>query len=206
MTKKQHNHSTTKKPSMLDQAMASVPSSAKFDLKKDEVVKQTLSIPLVKVLPASPTVAMLFEDATVRMMQIKVQSRTKTYMFEPVLADDPELSPFIFDFQIASGRTSSGEMFLSYCRHPNPENPNRFHTSGIRTMQLALKEPVAKKPYEEGDADYTVMRFGPDAEVPEIKAPEYNLGELLELAFDGREVLGSKSAVILGLKALQADK
>lgn len=205
MTKKQTNTATSKKPSMLDQAMASVPASAKFDLKKDEVVKQTLSIPLVKVLPASPTVAMLFEDATVRMMQIKEQSRTKTYMFDPELANDPDLAPFIFDFQIASGRTSGGEMFLSYCRHPNPENPNRFHTSGIRTMQLALKEPVAKKPYEEGDSAYTVMRFGSDAEVPEINEPDYDLGELLELAFDGREVLGPKSAVILELKALQQD-
>ncbi len=197
---------STSKPSLLDAAMASVPESAKFDLQKDEVVKQVLSISLVKVLPASPTVAMLFESATINMMQVKTQSQTKLYLFEPELANDSDLAPFIFSFQIASGRTGDGDMFLSYCRQPDPENPNRYHTSGIRSMKLALKEPVAKKPHEEGDSDYTVMRFGPDAEVPEIKTPDYDLGELLELAFDGREVLGPKSAVILGLKALQADK
>lgn len=205
MTKKQSNNTTPKKRSLLELAMASVPESARFDLGKDEVVKQIISIPLIKVLPPSPTVAKLFEYAPISLMQIKVQSRTKIYLFEPELADDPDLAPFIFRFQIASGRTSSGEMFLSYCRYPNPDNPNRFHTSGIRTMQLALKEPVAKKPHEEGDSAYTVMRFGPDAEVPEIEKPDYDLGELLELAFDGREVLGLKSAVIVELKALHRD-
>ena len=210
MIKKQKDTSKTKasakKPSMLEMAMSAVPASAKFDIEKDEIVKQTLSIQLIKVLPASPTVAMLFDSATINMMRIKSQSKEQLYLFEPELAQDPALAPFIFSYQIASGRTSDGDMFLSYCQHPNPENPNQFHTSGIRAMQVALKEPVAKKPFTQGDSGYTVMRFGPKSEPPVIKKPDYGLGELLELAFDGRETLGPKSAVILGLTALQAEK
>ncbi len=191
------------KPSLLDMATASVPESAKFDLEKDEVVKQILAIPKVKVLPNSPTVSMLFESATINLIRIKEQSKDRLYPFEPELAQDADVKPFIHSYQIASGRSADGDMFLSYCQNPDTENPNRFHTSGIRAMQMALEEPVARRPYDQKDQSYVVMRFGPESEVPEIKAPDYDLGEMLELAFDGIEVLGPKSAVILGLKALQ---
>jgi hypothetical protein len=196
---------STKKPSLLEMAAAAVPASAQFDLAKDEIVKQVLSVPLVKVLPASPTVAMLFDSATINMMRIKTQKNERLYLIEPELAKDPALAPYIFRYQIASGKTGDGDLFLSYCQQPNPENPNRFHTSGIRAMQIALKEPVSKRPFNQGDDGYTVMRFGPGAkEVPTIKKPDYNLDEMLELAFDGREILGPKSAVIMELNALQA--
>lgn len=196
---------TQKKLNLLEMAAASVPESAKFDLNKDEIVKQTLAVPLVKVLPASPTVARLFDSATISMMQIKIAGRIKIYLFEPDLASDPALAPYIFRFQIAAGRTNDGEMFLAYCRQPDPENPNKYHTSGIRAMQKALVEPVAKRPYSEGDSAYTVMRFGPDADIPGIKEPDYSLAELLELAFDGRETLNAKSALSVELKSLRAD-
>ena len=192
-----------KKPSLLAAAMGAVPASSKFDLEKDEVVKQTLSIPLVKVLPNSPTTSQLFEHATLKLFCLERNKRKHLYLCEPELYADAALDPYIHTYMIASGRTNDGEMFLSYCQLPDSENPNSYHTSGIRLMQLALTEPTARKPYEKTDSAYEPMRYGPNVEKPIIKDPYYPLDEMLELAFDGREILNFKSAAIIELKSLQ---
>jgi hypothetical protein len=205
MTKSKNT--TSKGPSLLDAAAAAVPQSAKFDLEKDEIVRQVLSVPLVKVLPNSPTVARLFEHRTVRLMRIERKTRKDIYPCDPELFSDPGLEPFLFDFMVASGRTNEGEHFLAYCQMPDVERPNRFHTSGLQAMKIALDEPVARKPWQEGDSAYIIMRYGPDSTPPEILKPDYSLEEIFELAFDGRETLNAKSAIIVELKALnvQAD-
>jgi len=195
-----------KKTSLLASATNAVPMSAKFDLKEDQIVKQTLSIKMIKVLPNSPTTSKLFEHATVRLLRLEKQSRKTLYICDPELNDDPDLQPFFFNFMIASGRTNDGEQFLSYCQLPDAEQPNHYHTSGLRSMQIALEEPVARKPYEPTDSAYSVMRYGVGQDVPEIKKPDYSLDEMFELAFDGREVLNKKSAVIVVLKALKVQE
>ncbi len=196
-------NTTPKGSSLLAAAAAAVPKSVKFNLEKDEIVKQVLSVPLVKVLPNSPTVSRLFEHQTVRLLRIERKSRKDIYPCDPELFDDPELEPYFFDFMIASGRTNEGEHFLAYCQMPNAERPNRFHTSGLLAMKKALNEPVARKPWTEGDSGYVVMLHGPDSTPPEILKPDYTLDEIFELAFDGRETLTAKSAIIVGLKALR---
>ena len=193
----------TKKQSLLASATSAVPTTAKFDLNKDEVVKQTLSVRMIKVLPNSPTTSKLFEHTVVRLLRIEKQSRKALYACESELLDDPDLQAYFFNFMIASGRTNEGEQFLAYCQMPDAEQPNHYHTSGLRAMQIALEEPVARKPYEPTDSAYSIMRYGVGQDKPEIKKPDYSLDELFELAFDGREILNKKSAVIVALKALQ---
>lgn len=202
-SKTKPDSSTPTPPDLLSAAAAAVPSSAKFDLKKDEIVKQVLTVPMVKVLPNSPTVAKLFESQSVRLLRLDRQSRKDLYICEPELFKESALEPYFFDFMIASGRTSDGEHFLAYCQMPDAERPNRYHTSGLQAMKIALDEPVARKPYQEGDNGYVVMRYGPGATPPKIQKPDYSLSELFNLAFDGREVLSNKSAIIVELKALQ---
>ena len=194
---------TTAPQDLLSAAAAAVPSSAKFDLKKDEIVKQELTVRMIKVLPNSPTVAQLFENQTVHLLRLDRQSQKDLYICDPELFKEPALEPYFFDFMIASGRTGDGEHFLAYCQMPDAERPNRFHTSGLQAMKIALDEPVARKPWKNGDNGYVVMRYGPDATPPKIQKPDYSLSELFNLAFDGREVLSNKSAIIVELKALQ---
>ena len=200
MTKSKNT--TTKGPSLLDAAAAAVPNSAKFNLEKDEIVRQVLSVPLVKVLPNSPTVARLFEHQTVRLLRIERRSRKDIYPCDADLLTDPALEPFLFDFMVASGRTNEGEHFLAYCQIPDVERPNKFHTSGLQAMKIALDEPVARKPWQEGDSAYIIMRYGPDSTPPEIQEPDHPLDELFELAFDGKETLSAKSSIIVELRAL----
>ena len=195
-----------KKISLLESATSAVPTTAQFDLKEDQIVKQTLSLKMIKVLPNSPTTSKLFDHATVRLLRLEKQSKKTLYICDPELNDDPDLQPFFFNFMIASGRTNDGEQFLSYCQMPDPDQPNHYHTSGLRAMQLALEEPVARKPYESTDSAYSIMRYGVGQDIPEIKKPDYSLDEIFELAFDGREVLNKKSAVIVALKALQVQE
>jgi hypothetical protein len=194
---------TSSQPDLLSAAAAAVPNSAKFDLDKDEIVKQVLTVPMIKVLPNSPTVARLFENKTVRLLRLDKQSKKVLYICKPELFEEPALEPFFYTFMIASGRTGDGEQFLAYCQMPDAEQPNRFHTSGLQAMQMALKEPVARKPWQVGDTSYVVMRYGPEATPPEIKKPDYSLSELFSLAFDGLEVLDHRSAIIVDLKSLQ---